>query len=154
MRSAEKSNMSDFLLDRNFLIREQSVSPLLSLQPRNNFRVSGGYKLTNRKNVLLTDLDEFADVNEFNFEMRVSKVSKSNFGMNFKLIDIQFEGDENSASGYELLQALRPGTNLTWLINWQQKIAGGLQLSVNYEGRKSPERAVVHMGRMQVRALF
>ena len=154
VKRGEKSNMSDFLLERNFLIQEQSVSPILSLQPRNNLRVSGGYKLANRKNILLTDLNEFADVNEFNFDMRLSKVNKSNLGMNFKLINIQFEGDENSASGYELLQALRPGTNLTWLINWQQKIAGGLQLSVNYEGRKSPDRAVVHVGRMQVRALF
>ena len=152
--SGEKSSMSDFLLDRNFLIREQSVSPLISWQPRNNFRMGGGYTLANRKNILLTDLKEFADVNEFNFEMRLSKVNKSNLGMNFKLINIRFEGDEDSASGYELLQALRPGTNLTWLINWQQKIAGGLQLSVNYEGRKSPDRAVVHVGRMQVRALF
>ena len=154
VKRGEKSNLSDFLVERNFLIREQSVAPIISLQPRNNFRVSGGYTLSNRKNVLLSDLKEFADVNEFNFDMRLSKVNKSNLGVNFRLIEIQFEGDENSAAGYELLQALRPGTNLTWLVNWQQKIAGGLQLSVNYEGRKSPERPVVHIGRMQVRALF
>ncbi|MCG8320914.1 MAG: hypothetical protein MI921_15535 [Cytophagales bacterium] len=154
VKQAQKSNDSDFLMERNFLITEQSVSPLISLQPRNNLRVSGGYTMTHRKNTLLTDLEEFADVNEFNFDMRLSKVNKSNLGINFRLIEIQFEGNENSASGYELLQALRPGTNLTWLINWQQKIAGGLQLSVNYEGRKSPDRGVVHMGRMQVRALF
>ena len=154
VKRGEKSNLSDFLVERNFLIREQSVAPIISLQPRNNFRVSGGYTLSNRKNILLSDLKEFADVNEFNFDMRLSKVNKSNLGVNFRLIEIQFEGDENSAAGYELLQALRPGTNLTWLLNWQQKIAGGLQLSVNYEGRKSPERPVVHMGRMQVRALF
>ena len=154
VKQAQKSNNSDFLMERNFLITEQSVSPLISLQPRDNLRVSGGYTMTHRKNTLLTDLEEFADVNEFNFDMRLSKVNKSNLGINFRLIEIQFEGNENSASGYELLQALRPGTNLTWLINWQQKIAGGLQLSVNYEGRKSPDRGVVHMGRMQVRALF
>ncbi len=154
MRRGEKANSSDFLLERNFLIEEHAVSPQISLQPRNNLRISGGYTLANRKNVLQNELNEFADVNEFNLEMRVSKVSKSNLGMNFKVVDIQFEGDENSASGYELLRALRPGTNLTWLVNWQQKIAGGLQLSINYEGRKSPDRAVVHVGRMQVRALF
>ena len=35
-----------------------------------------------------------------------------------------------------------------------KKILMGLQLSVSYEGRKSEDSDVIHIGRMQVSALF
>ncbi len=153
MLKGEKSNQSDFLNDKNFFIEQQSIHPSIAWQPRNNFRFGGGYKYTTRDNVSVSD-GEFSNSSEVLLNLRWSKVSKRNIGVNFRLISIEFEGEENSAAGYELLQALRPGSNLTWSINWQQKIAGGLQLSINYEGRKSPERSIVHLGRMQLRALF
>ena len=56
--------------------------------------------------------------------------------------------------GYELLNALKPGDNLTWSFNVQQKLMNGLQLNAIYEGRKSGDISVIHTGRMQVTALF
>jgi hypothetical protein len=67
---------------------------------------------------------------------------------------IKFNGEVNSAVGYELLQALQPGNNVLWSANWQMKIASGLQLQLNYSGRKSLDTQVIHTGRMQVNALF
>jgi hypothetical protein len=53
-----------------------------------------------------------------------------------------------------MLEALRPGNNYTWVINWQEKLSNGLQLSFSYEGRKSEATPIIHLGRMQVSALF
>jgi len=52
------------------------------------------------------------------------------------------------------LEALRAGQNITWDLNLQQKLFNGLQLSVVYEGRKSEETPAIHIGRIQVTALF
>jgi hypothetical protein len=53
-----------------------------------------------------------------------------------------------------MLEALRPGLNWTWSFNLQQKLANGLQIGINYEGRKSEMQRLIHVGRMQVSALF
>jgi hypothetical protein len=60
----------------------------------------------------------------------------------------------NSPIGYEMLDALRPGNNFTWSINWQEKLVNGLQLSFIYEGRKSEGSNIIHTGRMQASAFF
>jgi hypothetical protein len=56
--------------------------------------------------------------------------------------------------GYELLEALRAGNNFTWNFNYRQKLSNGLQISLSYDGRKSINQRVIHLGRMQVTALF
>jgi hypothetical protein len=53
-----------------------------------------------------------------------------------------------------MLEALLPGSNWTWNLNWQQKLFNGLQLTVSYDGRKSESQRTVHLARMQVSALF
>jgi hypothetical protein len=53
-----------------------------------------------------------------------------------------------------LFEALQPGTNLVWNANWQERLANGLQLQFQYEGRKSEGTKAIHTGRMQVNLLF
>jgi hypothetical protein len=71
-----------------------------------------------------------------------------------KYSSIDFVGNSNTPVAYEMLEALQPGSNMVWNFTLQKKILQGLQLSMVYEGRKSEERAAVHIGRMQVSALF
>jgi uncharacterized protein (DUF2237 family) len=98
---------------------------------------------------------EKTQMNEFSAETRLSKVTTRTITANLKLIKIQFEGgDVNTAIAYEMLEALRPGDNYTWTINWQEKLTNGLQLLFSYEGRKSEDIPTIHLGRMQVSALF
>ena len=60
----------------------------------------------------------------------------------------------SSVVGLEILQALRPGTNYTWNLNLEQRLANGLNINVAYDGRKASGLGVVHTGRMQVAVLF
>ena len=71
-----------------------------------------------------------------------------------KYSDIQYNGDVNTPVAYAMLEALQPGQNYSWNMILQKKILMGLQLSVSYEGRKSEESDAIHIGRMQVSALF
>ncbi|MFN3403577.1 MAG: hypothetical protein ACK40G_05730 [Cytophagaceae bacterium] len=148
---------SDFLQARNFRIRYYQVSPEIAYQPHPNFRVTflGAYR--NKENLYHLSQFEKVDIYEGGGELRFSKVSQRTISAVFKYIKINERFGStpvNSALGYEMLEALQPGNNYTWNINWQERLASGLQLSFNYEGRKSEGAGIIHIGRMQVSALF
>jgi hypothetical protein len=53
-----------------------------------------------------------------------------------------------------MLEGLRPGKNGTWNVSYQQNLSDHLQLNLIYDGRKSTETPVVHVGSVQLRAYF
>jgi hypothetical protein len=88
-------------------------------------------------------------------DLRYAKAIQTTINANFKYTYIAYNGQPNSPTGYEMLQALTVGNNLTWTFNWLQKIGEGLQMNLVYEGRNSEGLGrLVHIGRMQVTALF
>lgn len=147
-------NASDFLSGRNYEIVYQSLHPEFEWLPMLNLRLTAEYNWTDKRNVMAENTNETAMIHSLGIEGRYTKVSQRTLNLQVKYINIDFEGEENSAVGYALLNALRPGNNFTWSFNLQQKITEGFQISINYEGRKSTEQDVIHIGRMQVSALF
>jgi hypothetical protein len=150
-----KALTSDYLSNRNYTIQNQQLKPEFAFQPKDNLRLTGSYILGNKKNILNENYNsEKTEIQEFSFETRISKVTSRTITSVVKLIKIKFTGEQNTAIAYEMLEALRPGNNYTWVINWQEKLSNGLQLSFSYEGRKSEATPIIHLGRMQVSALF
>jgi hypothetical protein len=146
---------------RNYLIDSYGFSPQLAWQPGLNFRLNGKYAYdykqdnSNQLKSISSDNEQTdATIHIVGLETRWSKMIQSSLNASLEFVNIKYEGDENTAVAYEMLEALRPGNNLRWVLNWQQKIMDGLQLSVNYHGRKSPDQTVIHTGGVQVRALF
>jgi len=150
----ERSSSSDVLLQRNFLITGDSYQPSLSWQPTNSIRLTSALSLREKTNQSSDAAGERSSIQELLFDFRYSKAAKTTMNGTIKLINIDFTGEENSPVGYELLEALRPGRNYTWNLNLQQRLGKGLQLSIRYDGRKSGSRRAVHVGRVQVSALF
>lgn len=151
----EVLNASDFLTGRNYEIIYNTFTPEFEWMPVSNFRLTTKYALTDKVNVLPESAhQESAILHSFGLEGRFTQVAQRTLNVMLKYTNIEFKGDENTPVGYELLNALRPGNNFTWTFNLQQRVAEGLQVSLNYEGRKSSEQAVIHIGRMQVSALF
>ncbi|MGX7835650.1 hypothetical protein ACWKSR_10920, partial [Campylobacter fetus subsp. venerealis] len=100
------------------------------------------------------EFNEKARLHQTGVDLRFARAVKTTLTGNLKLIQINYNGVANSPVGYEMLQALTPGTNVTWNVNWLQKIGEGLQLNLVYEGRNSQGLdRIVHVGRMQVSAL-
>lgn len=149
-----RSNTSDVLVPRNYQIEQTTFQPALSWQPFRTIRITGKLSQKDKRNVLFEGAGENATLRELELSMRFAKAAKTTLSSGFRLINIDFEGIENTPTGYELLEALRPGQNLTWNINWQQKLGKGLQLVLRYDGRKSADSRAVHLGRVQVSALF
>ncbi len=153
--TGQRLSGSDFLENRNYTIEQNSIGPEFGWQPTPFFRTTASYSFTGKQNTENIEIDEKASLHQMGLDLRFAKAIKTTLTGNFKLIQIDYNGVSNSPVGYEMLQALTPGTNVTWTLNWLQKIGEGLQLNLVYEGRNSQGLdRIVHVGRMQVSALF
>jgi hypothetical protein len=152
-RDGTKSNSSEFFSTRNYRIRYYETEPKFSIQPGTTFRVSFNYRYSVKRNA--ADLgNESATLQKFGTEIKLSKLSKGSFDAEANYIRIAYTGTVASAVGYDMLEGLKPGQNLTWRLTWQQSLAQNLQLTIGYEGRKTPGTLMVHTGTAQVRAIF
>ncbi len=149
-----RSSESNFLITRNFRIRGQQISPELAFQPSANFRLAGIYSYTFKKNTQNQETTENARIHSLATDIRWARVAKRTVSATVRWVQIDFTGEASTPVGYELLEALQPGTNWTWNLNWQQRLANGLQVNIGYDGRQSADKPVIHIGRMQVTALF
>lgn len=148
-----KENASQFFSTRNYLINYFEAEPKLSYQPGTTFRVSLVYRYTEKKNS--ADLGgEVTQLQKLGVEFRATKASKGSIDAEFNYFKIAYNGTVNSTIGYEMLEGLKPGENFTWKAGWQQSLGGSLQLTLGYEGRKTPENKPIHTGTAQVRAMF
>jgi hypothetical protein len=145
---------SDFLDNRNYLLDQYRLAPEVALQPGNYTRFIVSYVHEYQENVGGNEEGEWSQSGEYLFEFRYARAVSSALNARISLINIDFNGEENTPIAYDLLNALNPGRNMTWSLNWQQRIAKGLQLNLSYDGRKSEDTRVIHTGRVQISALF
>jgi len=146
---------SDFLDNRNYSIQQYGYGPELAYQPSTLFRTTIMYQYMDKVNQANTEFNERAEIHQAGLDFRYAKAIKTTINANFRYIYIDYNGQANTPTGYEMLQALTVGNNVTWSLNWLQKIGEGLQMNVVYEGRNSEGLGrLVHIGRMQVTALF
>ena len=87
-------------------------------------------------------------------EIRYNQSEKGSFNLRTDFLTISYNDVESSPVAYEMLNALKPGYNYTWNISYQRNLTGNIQISINYDGRKSPNSKIVHIGGAQVRAFF
>lgn len=149
----EKQTASDFLSTRNFTSTYITASPSFAFQPTNNKRFSVLSELAARKGNA-SELTFNATSITIGADAQVEAKSGQLFKSEVKYIRIQFEGDATGAVVYDALSGLQAGNNLTIACAWRKTINKNLQLSLNYNGRKSDGRDIVHVGNMSVRLLF
>ncbi len=152
----EITSRSDFLEGRNYGILEKKVVTGLIWQPSRFWRLTTSYShsIKFQPEDAEQDNDYGSAINRAGFGFRYSKARANNFDITLRYHHIKFSGLENSALGYELLEGLKPGNNLSWSLNWQKKLFAGLQMNISYEGRKSGDLNAIHVGRMQMTAFF
>lgn len=154
LEQVHKEVDSDFLHAKNYNIDQLQVSPALSWQPNNFMRITGRYAYAEKEGTAFTDLNHKAVHEEWATELNWNKSLEANFQCNLRWIKIEYDGPMNNALAYELLNALQPGNNIAWSINYLRKISKGMQMSLNYDGRKGQQMNTVHIGRIMMTALF
>jgi hypothetical protein len=142
---------SDALARQNYQLSGYEAGPELAFQPNSAHRISALMQYSTRQN---RTGEESARLLKTGIEYRSGMVGKRNINAGFRLTDIVQKGNLQSPASYEMLEGLLPGRNFTWTLNIQQKLARGLQLLLTYEGRKSENQRIVHIGKMQANLLF
>lgn len=153
---SHKGNVSQFFPTRNYLINGFESEQKLIYQPNTVFRISGIYKYTDKKNSIASEEGVYqqAYLNTFGMELKYNQTEKGSLTGSLNFIQIKYNDSENSSVAYEMLNGLSTGNNFTWELTYQRNLNNNIQISINYNGRKTTNANAVHLGGAQIRAFF
>ena len=138
--------------EKNYEIKGYHLAPKISYLFSKNTSLDLFYELENKRNQIgnLETLLQNRFGTSFNF------VGENKLIMNGELSFYQnkFKGNEFSSVGFQMLEGLQSGQNLTWKLIIQKNLTKYLDLNLNYQGRKSETNPTVHNGNIQLRAYF
>lgn len=156
-----KSNENEAFKNRNYRIAGWEAGPKTTWLPLRGFRIVSEMKWSEGHNTL--PAAEYAGQTNWSMELTWNPTGKAN-AQGFKgatslrakgtYADVHFNGAANSAVAYAMLEGLQNGKNYLWSLNLDRQLSKSMQLSLNYEGRKTGINRTVHVARAQVRAVF
>ena len=151
LESGRKLYRSGFFPGRDFDIDNMSGRLEISYQPGFALQTALHLKYTTRRN---SPGNETADRHNVGTEITYSIPSRGNVMIRVDYFHIDYDAAVNTPLAWEMLDGLRPGSNMTMNVRFQQNITGSLQLSLNYHGRTNRDEGFIHNGGMQMRAFF
>ena len=148
-----KKNSSTYMTNRNYDIENIEINNRISFQPNTLFRIAINGRYSEKRNSIEYG-NEKAFINDIGLELRRSKRDKGLLNGELHLVNINYNGETSSTIGFEMLEGLQLGKNITWKLGFQKNMSNNIQISINYNGRKSEENRAIHTGSMQMRAFF
>ena len=148
-----KRNSSTYMTNRNYDIENKEINNRISFQPNTLFRVALNGRYSEKRNSIEYG-GEKAFINDIGIELRRSKRDKGLLNGELHLVNINYTGESSSTIGFEMLEGLQLGKNITWKLGFQKNMSNNIQISISYNGRKSEENRAIHTGSMQMRAFF
>lgn len=155
-RTGFKQNDSDFYFDRKYEYILNEAGSSLSWLFKKMLRIEVEYEYSFKSNPLPQIGGQFAVSNEISTNLRFSKANNYNITSTFSFVSVGYNDDSytNEQLQFDMLQGLQEGNNFVWNVGIDKTFAKLLQVSVQYDGRKTGITKPVHGGRVQVRAVF
>ncbi len=137
---------------RNYLIKSYQLAPKISYIFSPNASWDLFYEFQNKDN-RIGDLEKL-NQNRVGTSFTYNSEKKLSMNGEFSLYENKFKGNAASPVGFQMLEGLQPGQNLTWRLLIQRSLTKYLDVNVNYQGRKSESSQAIHTGSVQLRAYF
>jgi hypothetical protein len=138
---------------RTYRVAQNNIEPSITWILRSSFRLTGSYKLDQRQNAVQFG-GEKAVIQSLNLDSRITSRELGTIQARATYANISYTGVANTSLSFVMLDALQNGTNWLWYINWERRLSKGIEISLEYEGRKPGENPSVHTGRMSIRAIL
>lgn len=152
-KKGDKESSADYTTGRNYQLAYYFIEPSFIYQPNTVFRITLDGRASEKKNAEVLG-GERSTVYELGTTFKFNQAQKGSLQGGIKMVNITYTGIQNSTLGFEMLEGLKPGQNYTWNLGYQRSISKNLQLSIQYNGRKSENTKFIHAGGMEVRAFF
>lgn len=149
--SGNRKYNSDAFSEKNYEISHLTVNPSLQFILSPELKIKVDYRYQEKINQSGT---EQMEMHVAGCETRYSLIKKGNASANVDFVKVGFNGDEFSPIAWEMLGGYRKGNNLNFRFLIIYNITEVLQLSADYNMRKSEGYPPVHTGMVQVRAYF
>ncbi|MDX1272370.1 hypothetical protein [Bizionia paragorgiae] len=143
---------SENFISKNYKLDEQRLNPKLSYLLNDTMRFDVFYQYTEKENTI-GDLERL-NQQKYGVSFAMNSNQKAAISGEFNIFSNAFEGNQNTPVGYQMLEGLQPGKNLTWSVLAQKKITKYLDLNLTYFGRKSETSKTIHTGNVQLKAYF
>jgi hypothetical protein len=138
--------------EKNYEINGYQLAPKISYLFSKNTSWDLFYELQNKEN----QIGNLETLVQNRLGTSFSYASDKKFTMNGEISFYQnkFSGNEFSSVGFQMLEGLQTGQNLTWRFLAQKNLTQFLDINLNYQGRKSESSQTIHTGSVQLRAYF
>ncbi len=141
--------------NRNYEIDRKSAEPSLSYIRGTNFRVTGGYKFSEKQNAVQFG-GEKAISHSMLAETKYNILQSASVTGKFTFENFEYTSQKSGQTtvSYIMLDGLMPGKNYLWNIMLTKRLMNNLELNFQYDGRKPGAGRTVHTGRATLTALF
>jgi len=138
--------------EKNYDIEGYLLAPKISYLFSKNISLDLFYEYFNKENQI-GSFDTLVQ-NRFGSTFSYAKNRKFTVNGEVSLYENKFNGNEFSSVGYQMLEGLQTGQNLTWRTLFQMNLTKFLDLNFIYQGRKSETSNAIHTGSVELRAYF
>ena len=151
-KTINTSIASENFPEKNYSIKGYQLAPKISYLFSKSTSWDLFYELQNKEN----QIGSFDTLLQNKLGTSFAYTGKKNFTMNGEVSFYQnkFDGNEFSSVGFQMLEGLQKGQNLTWRILLQKNLTHFLDINFNYQGRKSETSQSIHTGSVELRAYF
>jgi hypothetical protein len=143
---------SENYVEKNYTVGGYQIAPKISYLFSKSTSWDIFYELQNKEN----KIGNFEKLLQNRFGTSFSYAGEKKITLNGEVSFYQnkFEGDPQSSVGFQMLEGLQTGQNLTWRLLLQKNITQFMDINLNYQGRKSEFSKTIHTGTVQLRAYF
>ncbi len=146
------STKSENFPEKNYEIKGYNLAPKMSYLFSKNTSWDLFYEFQNKENQIGSL--EILLQNHFGTSFTFAGKNKLTMNGEISFYQNKFKGNEFSSVGFQMLEGLQAGQNLTWKLLLQKNLTQFLDMNLNYQGRKSESSKSIHTGNIQLRAYF